>query len=159
MSVNIRSKYGDIVGKVPCPYVASVVSESPHTEQLGSLGNPAAILLHSGKITSFYGSSCANGGKGALYTPETLCYTPVIICGSGLRADSDFVPGGGDQREREPPPVHQAGLRTEGAARGGARERALLQHGAGAATAGGPGGWADEMMSMNINESFPKSLK
>eukprot|EP00959_Pyramimonas_sp_CCMP1952_P271370 5673174-Pyramimonas_sp.AAC.1 len=34
--VNIRT--------LPCPYVASVVSRSPHAEQLGSLaGNPAAI--------------------------------------------------------------------------------------------------------------------
>eukprot|EP00976_Prorocentrum_cordatum_P089839 1187869-Prorocentrum_minimum.AAC.2 len=30
--------------KVPCPY-GRVVSESPHAEQLGSLGNPAAMSV------------------------------------------------------------------------------------------------------------------
>eukprot|EP00959_Pyramimonas_sp_CCMP1952_P313521 6562537-Pyramimonas_sp.AAC.1 len=34
-----------IVRKSPCPCVTSVASESPHAEQLGSLGNPAAMVV------------------------------------------------------------------------------------------------------------------
>eukprot|EP00959_Pyramimonas_sp_CCMP1952_P036503 764089-Pyramimonas_sp.AAC.1 len=39
-----RMRSSWVLGKLPCPY-GRVVTESPHANQLASLGNPTALVL------------------------------------------------------------------------------------------------------------------